>query len=73
MLKRLVFLVMLAALAIPAAAAAQKLDVQGPVTIRGIGPLRGELKAPEPARAVRIRFQAGRLKLVDLAGDLKVR
>ncbi len=73
MLKRLVFLVMLAALAVPAAAAAQTLDVQGPVTIRGLGPLRGELQAPDPARAVKIRFQAGRLKLVDLAGDLKVR
>lgn len=56
MLKRLVFLVMLAALAVPAAAAAQTLDVQGPVTIRGLGPLRGELQAPDPARALKIRF-----------------
>jgi 3-methyladenine DNA glycosylase/8-oxoguanine DNA glycosylase len=64
---------MLAALATPVVAAAQRLDVQGPVALSGHGLLRGELQATAAARPVRIRFQAGRVRLVDLAGDLKVR
>jgi hypothetical protein len=72
MLKRTVFLVTAAALALPALAAARTLEVQGPATVKGHGFLRGELQATDPSLQVRIRFRAGMVRLADLAGDLQV-
>jgi len=72
MLKRTVFLVMVAALAVPALAAARPHEVQGPATLKGHGFLRGELQATDPSLSVRIRFRAGMVRVVDLAGDLQV-
>jgi hypothetical protein len=72
MLKRLVFLVVLAALAVPAVAASKRLDVKGPVALRGHGLLRGELQATDPASQVQMRLRLGGIRLLDLAGDAKV-
>lgn len=75
MLRRSVLLLALAALVFPATAAAEKLEVQGPLAIKGHGFLRGELETPNPAetKPVRFRGQGGFIRLVDLGGDLKVR
>ena len=73
MLKRTVPLFLLAALALPVAAAAQKLDVKGPLALRGHAFVRGELQATADAKPLRIRLQAGFVRIVDLGSDLKVR
>jgi hypothetical protein len=72
MLKRLVFLVLLAALTLPAVAAAKRLDVKGQVALRGHGLLRGELQATDPAAQVQLRLRVGRIRVLDLAGDAQV-
>lgn len=65
---------LLAALAFPGTAAAEKLDVEGPLTIQGHGPLRGELKAANPSetRPVVVGGKVGFVRFIDLAGDLRV-
>lgn len=74
MIKRTVFLLTLAALAIPGTAAAQKLDVQGPLLVKGHGPLRAELTMANASetRAVVFGGQRGIVRFVDLSGDLRV-
>ena len=72
MLKRIVFLVVLAALAVPAVAAAKQFDVKGPLALRAHGLLRGELQATDPAAQVQMRLRAGRIRVLDFAGDAKV-
>jgi hypothetical protein len=72
MLKRLAFLVFVAVLAVPAAAAAKQTDVNGPAALRGHGLLRGELQASDPSSQVKLILRAGRVRVLDLAGDAKV-
>ena len=71
MLKRTVSLLALAALVIPAAAAAKTIDVSGPATIAGHGPVRGLLKSAEgPAR---VEFHlSGKILVRGRADDLEV-
>ena len=73
MLKRTVPLLVLAALAVPASAAAQKIDVKGPLALRGHAFVRGELQARSETKPVQIRLQAGFVRIVDLGSDLRVR
>lgn len=65
---------LLAALAFPGTAAAEKLDVEGPLALMGHGPLRGELKMADAAesRPVVVGGMIGVVRFVDLAGDLEV-
>jgi len=71
MIKRPVFLLVLVALAIPAAAAAKSINVSGPATITGHGPVRGMLRSEEgPAR---VQFHlSGRILVAGKADDLEV-
>ena len=71
MIKRPVFLVVVAALAIPAAAAAKSIDVSGPATIAGHGPVRGALRSEDgPAR---VEFHlSGKILVGGKARDLEV-
>ncbi len=55
MFKRTVFLFMSAALALPAIAAAKTIDVDGPLTLRGHGPLRAQLASADGSARVSIR------------------
>jgi hypothetical protein len=66
---------LLAALAFPGTAAAEKLDVEGPLAVKGHGPLRGELKMANPSESKPVVFggQVGFVRFIDLSGDLKVR
>jgi len=66
---------LLAALAFPGTAAAETLDVEGPLAVKGHGPLRGELKMANPSESKPVVFggQVGFVRFIDLAGDLKVR
>src|SRR5918996_1044598 len=66
---------LLAALAFPGTAAAEKLDVEGPLAVKGHGPLRGELEMANPSdsKPVVVGGQVGFVRFIDLAGDLKVR
>ena len=80
---------LLAALAFPFAAAAERepppgtersaavqtLDVEGPLLIKGRGRLHGELKTADPAATRPVVFggRLGAVRFVDLAGDLRVR
>lgn len=74
MFKRTVFLLVLAALALPALAAAQKLDVKGPILVKGRGPLHGELSMANASATRPVHFvgRRGLIRFVDLAGDLRV-
>lgn len=65
---------LLAALAFPGTAAAEKLDVEGPLAVKGHGPLRGELKMANPSESKPVVFggQVGFVRFIDLAGDLRV-
>lgn len=73
-MRRLTYALVLAALVLPAAAAAKTLDVEGPLTLKGQGQLRGELETANPARTrpVVLGGSAGVVRFVDLAGDLRV-
>lgn len=73
-MNRLIPLLLLAALAFPAAAAAKSLAIEGPITVKGHGPLRAELSManPKETRPVVLGGQAGAVRFVDLAGDLRV-
>jgi hypothetical protein len=62
-------LLVLAALLVPAAAQATKLEIEGPASIVGRGPVHGALHAESPA-TVNLRFRAA---IVRITGkDLKV-
>jgi hypothetical protein len=75
MIKRTLFLSILAALALPAAALAKQHDVTGPVKVAGKGPLRAELTAADASSAepVLVAGLAGVVRFVDLSGDLEVK
>lgn len=72
MLKRTVPLLVLAALALPAMAVAQKADLVGPAALLGHGPVRGELQADDGPKRVRFRLAGGLMQFTDLARDMKV-
>lgn len=71
MFKRTVFLFMSAALALPAIAAAKTIDVDGPLTLRGHGPLRAQLASAEGSARVSIKL-GGKIVVTGLARDLEV-
>lgn len=72
MIKRIAPLLVLAALALPAAAAATRMEVRGPLRVTAAGFLRGELQSPAGSDPVRFQIGGGAIGLVDLGGDLKV-
>lgn len=71
MFKRTVFLLVAVALAVPAVAVAKQIDVSGPATISGHGPVRGKLRSEEgPAR---VTFHlSGKILVSGKARDLEV-
>ena len=73
MLKRTVPLIVLVALAIPAAATGKRIDVTGPIAVQGHAFVSADLQATDASRPVRMRLRAGFVRIVDLSGDLKVR
>lgn len=75
MIKRTIPFLFVAALAFPGSAAAQKLEVNGPLAVQGHGPLRGELSMSDPSetRALLFAGRGGFVRFVDLAGDLQVK
>jgi len=70
-IKRTVPLLLLAAVALPIGAAAQKVDVTGPATFVGAGPVQGELTAADGPKRIRFRL-AGSMTFTDLADDMQV-
>jgi hypothetical protein len=64
-------LLVLAALLVPAAAQAKKLEIDGPASIVGRGPVHGALHAESPA-TVNLRFRAAVVRITGKADDLKV-
>lgn len=71
MLKKSLPLLVLAALLVPAAAQAKKLEVSGPASILGRGNVHGGLHAANPS-TVDFRFRAAVIRIVGKARDLKV-
>ena len=71
MFKKSLPLLVLAALLVPAAAQAKKLDVSGPASIIGRGNVHGGLHAANPS-TVNFRFRAAVIRITGEAGDLKV-
>jgi hypothetical protein len=71
MLRKTLPLLVLAALLVPAAALAKKVEVNGPATIHGRGPVRGGLHAESQA-TVNFRFRAALIRVVGKADDLQV-
>lgn len=72
MFKRTVPLLVLAALALPAMAVAQKADLVGPAALLGHGPVRGELQSDDGPKRVRFRLTGGLVQFTDLGRDMKV-
>ena len=72
MLKRTVPLLVLAALALPAMAVAQKADITGPAALLGHGPVRGELKSDDGPKRVHFKLSRGLIRFTDLADDMQV-
>ena len=71
MIKRTVLLLVAVALAVPAVAAAKQIDVSGPATIVGHGPVRGKLRSAEGQ--ARVTFQlSGKILVSGMARDLEV-
>jgi hypothetical protein len=71
MLKKSLPLLVLAALLVPAAAHAKKVEVNGPASIHGRGPVHGGFHAESPA-TVNFRFRAAMIRVTGKADDLKV-
>lgn len=71
MIKRTVLLLVLVALALPAAAAATLIDVNGPATITGHGPVRGVLRSTNGPARVELQL-SGKLVVSGKADDLQV-
>ena len=71
MFKKSLPLLVLAALLVPAAAQAKKLEVSGPASISGRGNVHGGLHAASPS-TVDFRFRAAVIRIVGKAGDLEV-
>lgn len=70
-MKKSLPLLVLAALLVPAAAQATKLEIEGPASILGRGPVHGGLHAESPA-TVNLRFRAAVVRVTGKADDLKV-
>lgn len=71
MLKKSLPLLVLAALLVPAAAQAKRIEVAGPATIVGRGNVHGGLHAASPAMAT-FRFRAAVIRITGKANDLRV-
>ena len=71
MLKKSLPLLVLAALLVPAAAQAKKIEVAGPATIQGRGPVHGGFHAESQA-TVNFRFRAATIRVTGKADNLKV-
>jgi hypothetical protein len=71
MLKKSLPPLVLAALLVPAAAQAMKLEIDGPASFVGRGPVHGGLHAESPA-TVKLRFRAAIVRVTGKADDLKV-
>jgi hypothetical protein len=71
LLKRTVSLLALAALVVPAAAAAKTIEVSGPATIVGHGPVRGQLRSAEGQARVELHL-SGKILVTGRARDLEV-
>lgn len=71
MLKKSLPLLVLAALLVPAAAQAKKIEVTGPASIVGRGPVHGGFHAESQA-TVNFRFRAAIVRITGKADDLKV-
>jgi hypothetical protein len=74
MIKRTVSLLLLAALVLPTAAAAENTERGGPLLVKGRGALKGEVEMANAAETRPLVFagQGGLVRFVDLAGDLRV-
>jgi hypothetical protein len=74
MIKRTVPLLLLAALVLPTAAAAESSELTGPILVKGRGPMAAEVEMANPAetRALVLGGSGGVVRFVDLAGDLRV-
>lgn len=72
MLKKLLFLVALAALLVPTAALARSLEVDGPASFAGRGGVRGALHG-EQAATVDLRLAGGLIRVTGAARTLAVR
>jgi hypothetical protein len=79
MIKRTVSLLLLAALVLPTAAAAENTELGGPLLVKGRGALKGEVEMANPAATRPLVFggqshggRGGLVRFVDLAGDLRV-
>ena len=71
MFKKALPVLVLAALLVPAAAQAKKIEVSGPASITGRGNVHGGLHAASPSE-VQLRFRAAAVRITGKAGDLKV-
>jgi hypothetical protein len=71
MFKKFLPLLALAALLVPAAAEAKKLEVSGPASITGRGNVHGGFRAESPA-TVDLRFRAAVIRITGKADDLEV-
>jgi hypothetical protein len=71
MLRKLLPLLVLAALLVPAAAQAKKVEVFGPATIQGHGPVHGGFHA-ESSATVKFRFRVAVIRVTGKADDLRV-
>jgi hypothetical protein len=71
LIKRTVFLLVLVALAIPAAAAAKLIDGSGSATIAGHGPVRGMLRSADGPARVELHL-SGKILVSGKADDLQV-
>jgi hypothetical protein len=73
MLKRVVSLLALAALALPAAAAAKTYDVNGRLGLLGRGDVSADLTAGADAKPVRIAVLGGSLTITPVSSDVKIK
>jgi len=73
MLKRVVYLLALAALALPAAAAAKTYDVSGRLGLLGRGDVSADLIAGADAKPVRIAVLGGSLTITPVSSDVQIK
>jgi len=70
--RKIMFVVALAALLVPAAALAKSIEVDGPASLGGRGGVRGALHG-EQAATVNLRMAGGLIRVTGAAGNLEVR
>lgn len=70
--RKIMFVVALAALLVPAAALAKSIEVNGPASLGGRGGVRGALHGDQAA-TVNLRMAGGLIRVTGAAGDLAVR